>query len=60
MGAGGFLLWKLIGAGQAAVMFKLHPWVASNSVYVAALPLGLGLNTVVTNFRFMQSQARKS
>jgi hypothetical protein len=54
MAAGGFLLWKMLGEGQAEAMFELHPWLASNGVYVAALPLGLGLNMLATEFNFTQ------
>jgi uncharacterized protein YjeT (DUF2065 family) len=59
MAAGAFLLWKMLGKGLAAAMFEGHPWLASNGVYVAALPLGLGMNMLFTAFGFMRLPARK-
>ena len=59
MAGGGFLLWKLLGKGHAGTMYELHPWMASMGVYVASLPVGLGLNMFLTGFSFMKPESQE-
>ena len=55
---GGFLLWKMLGEGGAQQVFDDgHPWLASMSVYLAGLPVGLGLNMMATKFSFMRQDS---
>ena len=62
LAAGGFLLWMMLVDGQAQAIYPNHPWLASTSVYIAALPAGLGVAFLATGLRFMSapSQAHKS
>jgi len=58
---GGFLMWRMLGEGDATALYDAgHRWLASTSVYLAGLPVGLGLNMLATNFSFMSADPGES